>query len=174
MTVYTITTNKTAVNTQIISGDDYNDENEFLFSAIQGVEFSINVEFEASQVIDGEETPVTVNEVNANTSLQSVQFTQLSNNKINVTGTLVNILPGESINFIDDDFILRNVNINQIQSYLAIVRWFPPSAFSTVTSDYNFVLDTDVGQINFVMSQYVYWDIVFSTNRFVDLVNQGI
>ena len=196
MSTFEVDITKTAVVIPSPAGDQYPGTDTFLFSAIQNNQFIIDITFELYEITEvppaeegGESTTIRtqlpITEINSSSIVQNVQYTIQDNDPnaftIRITATLVNILPGETYTLVlptDDPtkgFPISTVSVNSLPQYVAIIRWSPPSFFSTLLSNvYSFVVNPESENITVDFNQYVYWDINTSLSAFQAVLEGSI
>lgn len=195
---YSVEVTKTAVVIPSPGGDLYPNEDPdvFMFSAIQGTQFIIDVAFklfETTEVSDesGISTVTTpVNIININSSFDSqyssVTFQVIDSDPLNytirVTGNIVDVILGETYTFVlptndpTQGFPISTTSVTSVPTgYLAIISWVLPSVFWVLLSDvYTFTINPSGENIDYNMSQYVYWDRTLAITNFGNIVTQGV
>jgi hypothetical protein len=195
-TTYEVEVVKTAVTIPSPAGNQYPGTDDYLFSAVQNVQYTIDLEinlFEVTEdppVEEGGEPVITttqlpVTDVQATSTVNNVQFTVLDDDPyaytIRIVATLVNILPGETYTVVlptndpTQGFPTSIVSVGSLPAYVAIVRWTPPSVFSTLlTNAYSFTVNPEVEDITYNMNQYVYWDLDSALASFQTALAAGL
>lgn len=187
------------------AGDLYADQDPdlFLFSAIQDQEFVIDLVIKLYEVSEqtGEGGPVTVTtqlEVDDVVCELANQYSSVSfqvtdsdplNYTVRLTGTLVNIIGGETYTVVlptndpTQGFPIVTTSPGASpNNYLAIIAWALPTilsggsarSYELLTDAYTFTINPDTENQVYTMSQYVYWDYTTSIQRFITKVEGGV
>lgn len=196
MSTFEVDIIKTAVVIPSPAGNQYPGTDAFLFSAVQNVQFIIDVTFKLYEVTieppaeeGGEPTTIRtqlpITEIDSSSTVQAVQYTVQDSDpnayKIRITATLVNILPGETYTLVlptndpTQGFPISTVSVGSLPQYVAIIRWTPPSSFSTLlTNAYSFIVNPESENVTVEFDQYVYWDINTGLSAFQTALAGGI
>jgi hypothetical protein len=172
-----VTITKTSITIPTISNDAYPGTDDYLFSVVQGTAFSIDVTFALD---DGMVPPVPVPITSVSSSLSggytSVSFTVMDTNplayRVRVSGTLTNVLTGESYQLLLNDGSLTTVSVSSLPAYRSITAWNLPTELYKSINNYSFSLNSGAEVIT--MNQYVYWAIDPSITAFKAVVAGGI
>lgn len=172
-----VTVSKTSISIPTISNDAYPGTDDYLYSAVQGGAFSIDITFSLD---DGAIPPVAVPITSISASLSggysSVSFTVMDTNplayRIRVAGTLSNVLTGESYQLLLNDGSLSTVSVSSLPAYRSIIAWNLPTELYKSISNYSFSINSGVETVT--MNQYVYWNLDSAVTAFKSVVAGGI
>jgi hypothetical protein len=92
--------------------------------------------------------------------------------RVRVSGTLTNVLTGESYQLLLNDGSLTTVSVSSLPAYRSITAWNLPTELYKSINNYSFSLNSGAEVIT--MNQYVYWAIDPSITAFKAVVAGGI
>lgn len=177
---YSLQVTKTATNVPTIAGNLIPDgEIGYLPSAVAGAPYVMDLVFRLYEVIDEfTQTQVPITAFSSNTPDRTgVTFTVTDSNTmaygVRISGTLNVPLFNSTY-----DIVIPTATGSALQtgvstsgtlpSYLAIVKWSPPTVFWSLLSDpYVFVAnDNQVSEATLTLDQYLYWNWTGGLSKF--------
>lgn len=190
---YRLTVTKTPVTIPTIGGDLYPEdgsESGYMFSALQGSPYIVDLTFALYSVESGGEGEQLVQEAISSVSSSgpagvsfAVQNTDPMAYVVRTTGTPASQFGGDTYDFVlrtDDDTkpfpTVQNVQAGgSYPDYLAVYRW-DPATVSWISLDgaYEFTANPgSASEASNTLSQYVYWNWNSGISSFVSVVESG-
>jgi hypothetical protein len=148
-------------------------------SVYQGSTWAIDLKFKIKELLMSEEyefLPVT--SVTPLTAVTGITQTQIGNDTVRLSGTLLNVFPDEYYNFLMRDLQIRTLPAINSEDYLAVVEYHAP-ATKHVEKTYSFNvvwgpgIEALAGNANFTITQNVYWNYSVSIGTFTAVLATG-